>query len=87
MLGIKIPDKYKEEEVFEIWKDHSQALQLFLSVSDQWRVIVTPSRLCYQAIEMSAFAHAMDIFGVEDKVKSLQQVKLIQQGALEILNK
>lgn len=61
-------------------------MTIFLSVSDQWRIIVTPGGVIRQSIEMTAIAAAMEMFEVKDKIKRLREIKLIQNGALKLLN-
>lgn len=59
---------------------------MFLSVCQQWRVISNMGGVFYQALDVPAIAAAMEIHGVEDKRTCLQQVQMIETGALEVMN-
>ena len=86
MLGLQIDlSKYREDE-FKLWSEHVLAMDVFSCVSDQWRTIITPGGIIFQSIEMTSISSAMDMLGVKDKSSILRQVKLIQSGALDVLN-
>ena len=87
MLGLSFDEDHYQEPEFKLWSDHALAMNVFSTVSDQWRTIVTPAGIIFQSIEMTSIASAMDMLGVEDKATVLRQVKLIQAGALDVLNK
>jgi hypothetical protein len=87
LLGIQ-SDKFSgNDKSFELWRAHVEPMNVFLFVSDQWRLVVTPVKIIRQSIDMTSIHAAMEILEVKNRSECLRMLKLIQSGALEVLNK
>jgi len=59
---------------------------LFAACTGQWRVIAGMTAIFYQGLDMPSLLAAMDIFATDNKKEMLEQVQLIESGALGVLN-
>lgn len=90
MLGIDLPDDEEPPEpiAYAVWQEHWPALQLFLSVATQWRVIVNFAGKEYQGLEYTAlYGHPQFArLTYDEQDKRLSQVQFLEAGALAALN-
>ncbi|WP_375058419.1 DUF1799 domain-containing protein [Zobellella sp. DQSA1] len=86
-MGISLPDQPAEPESIGIWPEHIEAWEVFLASSGQWRIVAGMAGMFYQGLDAAALAATMAMLGVEDRRRCLQQVRQIESGALEILNR
>ncbi len=84
--GIEIDPKRLKVERCEVWEEHREALEVFLSASNQWRIITSMAGAFYQGLDLPAVQSVMEIHQVEDLRAVLEQVQQIELGALEVLN-
>jgi hypothetical protein len=63
------------------------AYEVFDACSSQWRIVTGTAGVFYQGIDAAALAAIMEMLGIEDRRQCLQQVRMIEAGALEIINK
>lgn len=89
MLGIQLPAEQAEPEKIEVWAEHVEAFDLFIACSSQWRIVAGMSGVFYQGLDASALAATMNMLGIEQghRRERLQQVRQIESGALEMMNK
>lgn len=89
MLGIELDERYQSEEHIEVWPDHIDALSLFQSCSTQWRTVVGAKTLIYLGLDYAA------VYGnphyarldPDEQIDLLRELQLIEDGALEMMNK
>lgn len=87
-LGLTLPDKSQiEDEEFEVWEENWEALQVFLALRTQWRLVASLSAVVYQGLDYTSLNSVMDLFTVENKKSCFMNVQLIEAGALTHLNK
>lgn len=86
-MGISLPARQVKPEPVEIWAEHAEAFDVFCACSSQWRIVAGMAGFFHQGVEATALAATMDMLGVADRRRCLQQVRQIEAGALEILNR
>ncbi|GAA3704367.1 hypothetical protein GCM10022421_08980 [Oceanisphaera sediminis] len=89
VLGIQLDARHTEPEKTELWAEHIEAFELFAACSSQWRIVAGMGGAFYQGLDAAALAATMDMLGIEQghRRERLQQVRQIESGALEVLNK
>ncbi|MGP7732930.1 DUF1799 domain-containing protein [Oceanimonas smirnovii] len=85
-MGISLPTEQVEPETIGIWPEHTEAWELFLACSRQWRIVAGMAGAFYQGLDAAALAATMEMMGVADRRTCLHQVQQIETGALELLN-
>lgn len=75
-------------EAFEVWEEHWPALELFLAMRTQWRVIAGMGGAHHQGIDYTAlYGHPKYArLDYDDQDKLLGQIQHIEAGALAALN-
>lgn len=86
-IALSAVAAYLEPEDAEIWPEHAQAWEVFCCCDNQWRVITGASGVFYQGLELPSLNTAMELCGVDDKKTCSMQVRLIESGAREVLNR
>lgn len=89
MLGITLPTQHTEPEHTELWAEHAEAFELFAACSSQWRVVAGMAGAYYQGLDAAAVLATMDMYDIDrqHRRERLQQLRHIEAGALEVLNK
>ncbi|MDN3525634.1 DUF1799 domain-containing protein [Halomonas sabkhae] len=87
-FGIAPPEDPADETRCEVWAEHWSALELFMGLSTQWRVVagmngVFMYGLDYQALYGHPRYSRLD-YDAQDEM--LEQIQQIEAGALEVLN-
>ncbi|WP_205589638.1 DUF1799 domain-containing protein [Chachezhania antarctica] len=70
----------------ELWADHLKALELFLTISTQWRVVGGFGGVATIGLDYSAAEAGLRL---EDKIPApsvWSDIRMIERGALEVLN-
>lgn len=71
-----------------IWEEHLPALQVFLSVMNQWRAVATAQGpIHYLGLDYSAVAAGLGLAGITVPPALWADVQLIEAGALIALNR
>lgn len=90
MLGIELPepDEPPAPLTYAVWREHWPALEQFLSLRTQWRVIAGFGGKEYQGLEYTAlYGHpAFARLSFDEQDERLHQVQYIEAGALCVLN-
>lgn len=88
-MGIQLPAEQVAPEKIELWAEHAEAFDLFIACSSQWRIVAGMSGVFYQGLDASSLAATMDMLGIEQgqRRERLQQVRQIEVGALEVMNR
>jgi hypothetical protein len=69
---------------YEIWPEHAEALEIFLTCDDQW----LPGGNGVMGLDMAVVIRVMeeDLYNVKDKTTVLRDVRTIGSRARELLN-
>ncbi|MGJ8518497.1 DUF1799 domain-containing protein [Carnimonas bestiolae] len=88
MFGVELPPP-EEVPTAEIWPGQETALAVFMHCCNQWRTVVGQVSVFYQGIDRIAVKAVMDMMGIpaEDQHETLNKLRCIEAGALELLNK
>lgn len=89
LWGLDLPDGWEDRTGFEgIWAENEPAYIAFLHVSGQWR---TASRglggTHWVGLDYTAVKHGLDLAGVTVTPATWMDLRLIENGALEELNR
>ncbi|WP_175400923.1 DUF1799 domain-containing protein [Terasakiispira papahanaumokuakeensis] len=90
MLGIQVGTPVSTDDApGEVWAEHWPAVSLFLGVQTQWRIAAGMGGLFYQGLEYPAiYGHpAFTTLDPDTQQTRLEQLQLIEAGALEVLNR
>lgn len=69
-----------------LWPEHLAALEAFLVVQDQWRVIAGFGGAYWAGLDYSACEAGLRLSGLEVPPSVWDQVRLIEDGAKQELN-
>ncbi|WP_286903106.1 DUF1799 domain-containing protein [Vreelandella sedimenti] len=74
--------------MFEVWEEHWPALEIFLAMRTQWRVIAGMSGAQHQGIDYTAlYGHPKFArLDYDEQDKLLAQIQHIEVGALAAMN-
>lgn len=86
-IALKAVEKYLAPDEAEIWPEHLQAWEVYSTCDNQWRVVAGMGGVYYQGLELSSVTTAMELCGVEDRRTCMAQVRAIESGAREVLNR
>lgn len=86
-IALATVKRYMEPDEVEIWPEHLQAWEVYSTCDNQWRVITGIGGVHYQGLELSSVTTAMELCGVEDRRGCIAQVRVIEGGAREVLNR
>lgn len=86
--GIEHKARPKEPDVFEVWEEHWPALELFLALRTQWRVIAGMGGAQHQGLDYTAlYGHpSFARLDYDEQDKLLAQIQHIEVGALASFN-
>ncbi|WP_336606095.1 DUF1799 domain-containing protein [Chromohalobacter sp. TMW 2.2271] len=87
LIGIKIKERYARANDTELWPEHREAFETFCACATQWRVIAGMGGAIHQGIDYTALESVMRMRGIEDQAASFEQIRLIESGALGVINK
>nr|WP_299312955.1 DUF1799 domain-containing protein [uncultured Halomonas sp.] len=82
------PEDPQEPEPFAVWSEHWPALELFLGLRTQWRIVAGMAGARYQGLDYSAVYGHPRYARLEpgEQAERLEQLQQIEIGALEGLN-
>ncbi|WP_175474732.1 DUF1799 domain-containing protein [Vreelandella subterranea] len=83
---MSLDERYQRAETVEVWPDHLEALDIFQACSSQWRIVSGIAGAFYQGLDYTALEAVMRMSHVDSSGELLSQVRMIEAGALEILN-
>lgn len=71
-----------------MWPEHWEALQLFLGLRTQWRIIAGMGGARYQGLDYAVlYGHPRYArLESDEQIECLEQLQHIEAGALEVLN-
>jgi hypothetical protein len=77
-----------EPEHFEVLPDCWSALELFLALQGQWRVVAGFGGVFYQGLDYPAVESLLrlKISSKKKRARLFDQIRLIEQGALSTIN-
>ncbi len=81
------PDDDEGLDTFELWAENKSTYSLFDMCSTQWRIVAGPSGAFYQGLDYPSLFSVMRMMDVNDKKSTLENIRLIEIGALGELNK
>ncbi len=80
-----------EEEGVEIWAEHLPAWNAWRAISGQWRTApvstMERARVIFVSIDYTAARHGLDLAGIEVSPEIWDDVRSIEAGAVEELNR
>lgn len=88
-LGLELPEPEEEQsDAFAVWEEHWKALQIFLALRTQWRVVAGLSAFVYQGLDYAAIEPVMNLHGIKKKQRRqiFLELQLIELGAISGLN-
>lgn len=73
---------------FEVWRDNLPSLELFLSVSTQWKWLAGAGAAIRTGLDYAALEAAMRMLGVKGKDRALMfgDIRAMEGAALEVFN-
>lgn len=79
--------RHQQPDIYRVFHEHEQALDVFLACQNQWRM-VTGVRIVYQALDYASVESVMRLIGVKKRRRAMvfRQVQLIELGAVRTLN-
>jgi len=75
-----------EQEDFPVWQDCWEALKLFLSLSTQWKYLVTMEAAYRMGLDYPAVESVMRILRVKDKAEMFELIQVMERAALDVFN-
>lgn len=86
-LGIEAPVS-SEPDCFEVLPDCWPALDLFLALQGQWRVVAGFGGVFYQGLDYPAVESLLrlKVSGKKKRAQRFDEIRLIEQGALKTIN-
>ncbi len=77
-----------EEELFEIWPENADALELFIALQTQWRV-AAGFGVAYLGLDYAGVEHAMRLRGVKraERARLFEKIQAMESAALRELNR
>ena len=80
------PEPAQEPEVFYVHPDNWTAYRVFEACITQWRVIAGMGGIIRQGLEYPSVMTVMDAWGIKKRRKIFNQVRLLEAGALSVIN-
>tara|TARA_S200000501_G_scaffold223387_1_gene209516 strand:- start:13711 stop:14115 length:405 start_codon:yes stop_codon:yes gene_type:complete len=86
-FGIELPKKEeKKEEVFEVYDDNWDAVEMFIKAQTQWQTSAGGFvGLKYEIFLMQG--GLFDLYNIKDRTKILEELQIMESYALPELNK
>ena len=84
--GITIEDVQRDPAP-SLWPEQVTAWNVFAACSTQWRVIAGQAAVIHQGIDYAALESVMRMHAVGDTLTVFSQVRSIEAGALEVINR
>lgn len=77
-----------EEILFPVYPENVQALEVFISMSTQWRMVGTMQSLHYTGLDYSVLGEMWLVNDVKkkDRPKVFEQLRILERAAMPILN-
>ena len=75
-----------KEEHFEILEDNFKALKVFLACSNHFSITQLVNKTRVNGINPSTILSVMTAYKIEDTEQVLDDVQIIESGALEVIN-
>jgi hypothetical protein len=76
------------EDDFEMWPEHWDAWQVFLSCATQWRILVGLGGMRYQGLDYIGVESVMRFKGIkdEDREEVFAHLQVLEEEALKVIN-
>ena len=78
MFGLVLPEEASQPDLFEVWEENWQALELFLKLQTQWRVGMNG----LIGLDYCALAWVLKLVAPEDQHLALLEDLQIMEGAV-----
>ena len=78
-----LPERLTKPVEFEVWPEHEEAVLLFLRCQTQWRT--TSGGV--MGLDYGVVLQVMDLYAVEDRRRTLEDLQVMEARARELLNK
>lgn len=78
-----LPERLTKPVEFEVWPEHEEAVLLFLRCQTQWRT--TSGGV--MGLDYGVILQVMDLYAVEDRRRTLEDLQIMESRARELLNK
>jgi hypothetical protein len=75
-----------DEDAFEVWPEHWDAVRLFAVCDDQWSVLVGLGCSYHQGLDMQRVDVVREWLGIEKSEPLLQQLRVMTNEAKKYLN-
>jgi len=79
---VEYIDEPLPDDDFYLWPEHQVALSVFLACKTQWNFLSTMSATQRTGLNYPGVAVVMDAHSIENKGEILEQVSLMETGAL-----
>lgn len=86
-ITLQAVEKYLEPDEVEIWPEHLEAWEVFGTCDNQWRVITGMGGIHHQGLDLGSVKAAMELCEVKDQRTCIAQVRAIESGARQVLNR
>lgn len=83
------PELQKDrEDDYELWPEHWDAWQVFLSCATQWRILVGMGGVRYQGLDYGGVESVMRFQGIKgkDRREIFSQLQVLEEEALKVIN-
>jgi hypothetical protein len=75
-----------EDDAFEVWPEHWDAVRLFEACDTQWTVLVGFTGAHYQGLDMARVDVVRDWLGIDKSAQLLAQLRVMVDEAKKYLN-
>jgi hypothetical protein len=83
VLGVTMPDEPEIADVFEVWEENWEAVEMFLRLQTQWRVGMSgPVGLDYVAAEW-----LFRLYAIAEPASLLEDLQVMEAAALTAMAK
>jgi len=76
----------KEPEYFEVYSENWQILELFISLTTQWRMHLGIGGVVFQGLDYIAVESVMRMLKIKAKAEVFNGLQVMEKAAMEILN-
>jgi hypothetical protein len=70
-----------------VWPDHVDAVEAFLAVATQWRVVAGLDAAAWVGLDYAGCREGFALAGIEVDPMTWSQIRAIEAGAINALNK
>lgn len=76
-----------DEDTFEIWQENNAALEIFLSLRTQWRMVAGMGGAYVQGLDYAGVEALLRLKRVPNRTELFEDLQLMEEAALEVMNK